>query len=69
MLGLRLFVGQGGHHPCSPSLDRRDPALGYVPGNVWVISNRANTMKNDARPDELIKFAKSILKEFDETKY
>ena len=40
-------------HPNSPSLDRIVPELGYVPGNVHVISNRANTIKNDASIDEL----------------
>lgn len=29
------------------SLDRIKPALGYVPGNVWVISWRANQIKSD----------------------
>ena len=65
VLGLRLQVGQGVLSPESPSLDRRDPKLGYVPGNVWVISHRANSMKNDASPAELVRFAKAVLKEFD----
>jgi hypothetical protein len=30
------------------SLDRRDNSLGYVPGNVFVLSYRANTIKNNA---------------------
>lgn len=37
----------------SPSLDRKDNALGYVRGNVFVISLRANTLKNDANIAEL----------------
>ncbi len=32
----------------SPSLDRIIPELGYVPGNVMVISNRANSLKRDS---------------------
>jgi hypothetical protein len=36
----------------SPSLDRIDPTKGYVPGNVWVISHRANRIKNNATFEE-----------------
>lgn len=44
-----------------PSLDRIDPAEGYTPENIQVISSLANTMKNDATPDELLAFAKWVL--------
>lgn len=37
----------------APSLDRIDSSLGYTPGNVWVISHRANRIKTDATIDEL----------------
>jgi hypothetical protein len=37
----------------SPSLDRIIPALGYVPGNVRVVSARANNLKKDASLAEL----------------
>ena len=37
----------------SPSLDRIIPELGYVKGNVRVISARANLLKNDATILEL----------------
>lgn len=39
--------------PNSPSLDRIDPAKGYVKGNVWIISNKANTIKSNATHEEL----------------
>lgn len=39
----------------SPSLDRIIPSLGYVKGNVRVISNRANTLKSNATPIEIMK--------------
>jgi len=37
----------------SPSIDRKDSKKGYTPDNIWVISNRANTLKNDATIQEL----------------
>lgn len=39
--------GPGFPAPNSPTLDRLDPAKGYVPGNVAVISWRANSLKKD----------------------
>lgn len=45
----------------SYSIDRKDPTFGYIPANVHVISNKANLMKRDATPRELVQFAKWIL--------
>lgn len=53
ILGVRMRRGKGTSTPCSPSLDKIIPALGYVPGNIAVISRRANTIKNDASIHEL----------------
>ena len=53
VLGIALAVNDGRCGPNSPTLDRIVPALGYVKGNVIVISHRANTMKSDATLDEL----------------
>jgi hypothetical protein len=39
--------------PASPSLDRIIPSLGYVKGNIRVISFRANVIKQDATLEEL----------------
>lgn len=39
----------------SPSLDRRDTSKGYIKGNVFVISWRANRIKSDATIEELQK--------------
>ncbi len=55
ILGIRLKVNAGVVSPGSPSLDRLDPARGYVPGNVEVISHRANRIKGDASLAELKK--------------
>lgn len=44
----------------APSLDRIDPALGYVPGNVWVVGYRANAVKNDGTAEEHEKIAAAM---------
>jgi hypothetical protein len=41
--------------PDSKSLDRIDANLGYVPGNIRVISWRANSLLKDVTPEELDK--------------
>jgi hypothetical protein len=50
----------GGGLPNSPSLDRIDPGKGYVKGNVWIISHRANTIKNNATHEELKLVTKAV---------
>jgi len=59
-LGIPLVPGRTKLHANSPSLDRIDPAKGYISGNVMVISWRANTLKNNANADELRKIADYI---------
>lgn len=44
-------------NPALPSLDRWDNSQGYVPGNVFVISMRANTLKSNGTPEELMRVA------------
>ena len=51
-----------GRHSDAPSLDRINPSLGYVKGNVQVISDLANVMKNNASLSELLTFAQNIIK-------
>ena len=53
LLDIPLVSGKGECVAGSPSLDRKRPALGYVRGNVWVVSRRANTIKQDASLAEL----------------
>jgi hypothetical protein len=54
ILGIELSTSIGGAVPNSPSLDKIISSLGYVKGNIQVISNKANYMKRDATLDELI---------------
>ena len=55
VLGIPLNYGTGsrGAADNAMSLDRIDSNLGYVKGNVVMISQRANRIKNDAPVDEL----------------
>ena len=53
LLGVTLKVSKGSVGRTSPTLDRKNPSLGYVKGNVWVISHKANAMKQDASLGEL----------------
>lgn len=64
LLGIWMSPASGKAQASSPSLDRIDSSKGYVPGNVWVISHKANAMKNNASQDELTTFARNILKLF-----
>jgi archaellum component FlaC len=57
LLGIPLTKGKDGVHSNSPTLDRIDSNKGYVKGNVWVISYKANTIKSDATPEELLTIA------------
>lgn len=45
-----------------PSLDRIRPDLGYVKGNVQVVSHRANRLKNNANGTELMLLAINTLR-------
>lgn len=54
LLGLPLQRGGSGRVKYnSPSLDRIHNDRGYVKGNVWVISHRANHLKSNATLEEL----------------
>lgn len=53
VFGTVFVFGRGRALPTSPSIDRVNPALGYVRGNVAVISKRANMLKGDATAGEL----------------
>lgn len=55
VLHIRLDYtpSRGGGRDASPSFDRRDPSIGYVRGNVLIISARANRIKSNATIHEI----------------
>jgi hypothetical protein len=55
LLGIELYIAEGRKavKDNSASLDRIDSSKGYVKGNIWVISHRANTIKSDATIEEI----------------
>lgn len=53
VLGVKLKIRSGNRNR-APTLDRIIPSLGYVKGNVAVISWRANRIKNDASLEEIL---------------
>jgi hypothetical protein len=56
-LGIALAVGKGKICDGSPSLERIRPELGYVKGNVVVLSHLANRIKNSATLEQMIAVA------------
>jgi len=60
LLNIPLFQGIDNVCPNSPTLDRIDSNKGYVKGNVWVISYKANTIKSNATVEELEQIARGL---------
>jgi len=60
LLGIKLEKADWKAKSNSYSLDRIDSTKGYIPGNIWVISRRANLIKNDATVDELVMIANNL---------
>lgn len=58
-IALTKIYGQG-HLDTNASVDRIIPSLGYVKGNIQIVSRKANRMKNNASIPELLLFAENI---------
>lgn len=68
-IGIELHLSSGRKYSAnSPSLDKIVPILGYVKGNIQVISRKANTMKSNATIQELELFSKWITQSMNEWK-
>lgn len=44
----------------TPSIDRIDPNKGYIKGNIMIISNKANRIKSNGTPEEIMQVAKFL---------
>ena len=61
ILGIKLEFNKGVCKDNSYSIDKIDSALGYVKGNIQIISFRANTMKSNATLEEIETLYKYLL--------
>lgn len=60
LLGLRFTFATGRTTASSPTLDRKNNTLGYIPENVWVISAKANRIKSNATTEEIAMVAEGL---------
>mgnify|MGYP007089703102 CR=1 FL=1 len=65
LLDIPFIVGEKNNYQFSYSLDRKDNSKGYTKDNIWVISVKANSMKNNATREELRTFCQNVLKNDD----
>jgi hypothetical protein len=61
VFGVAFAERGAGFSNWSPSIDKIDPKLGYIRGNIQIISMLANCMKRNASPDQLKQFAYWVL--------
>ena len=57
ILGIELSTENEVLSDNSPTLDKNIPELGYVKGNITIISNLANRIKSNATPSQVMKVA------------
>jgi hypothetical protein len=59
--GVLLTIGSGASSDRSPSLDRYDPPLGYVPGNITVLCRGCNRRKQNHTGEQLIQLGQAVI--------
>lgn len=58
----RMAPGSHRTHPYAPSLDRKDPALGYVKSNVRLVCFAVNRARSDWGDEVLLTIASGLVK-------
>lgn len=61
LTGLPMLPGERRHHMLSPSIDRIDSSLGYVPGNCRFICIAFNMMKNSGTDEEMFTLMRAAI--------
>jgi hypothetical protein len=62
LLNIALKINKIKSENNSFSIDRIDNSKGYITGNVWIISKRANWLKNNASIEELTTLVNNLKK-------
>ena len=65
ILGIELIIGSQDWYN-SPTLDRIDNTKGYEKGNVIMVSHLANSIKNQATPNQILKVGNFYKKLYEE---
>lgn len=65
--GLPLAHSKGQPSALSPSIDRIEPARGYVPGNIRLVCQRFNVLRKDDHVSHDFRHALRVLAETDHT--
>lgn len=62
LLNIPFVLGEGSEYEYTPTIDRIDNTKGYTRDNIWIISKKANSMKNSATFEELKTFSTKHIK-------
>lgn len=62
LLHIPIIISKNKVSDNSPNLDRIDNTKGYVKGNIWIISKKANTIKNNANIQEIQLLLNNLIK-------
>jgi len=62
LLEIKMCVGEEKSRYNSFTIDKINPSMGYIKGNIWVISKRANLSKNNSTIEEYEKIVNNLEK-------